>query len=270
MGFFDGLSRSFALMKLSLSVVKSEKKLLIFPVLTGIATIAIMATFILPLVFFYQFMPVYVVVLMLFVLYFLLYFVGIYFTAALIGCATMYMQGGKPELSDGFTIANRNMGRLLQWALVAAIVGLIIRALESAARDNIVARIIISLIGFAWSMATFFVVPVILYEELNVGPAIKRSGNVFRNTWGETWVSSFGFGIFFLLLGLLGFVPLIFAFIIGSYILIIVCLVTALVWWVLVAILATAVDGVLTAALYRYARTGEVGLGFAGHEHLFR
>jgi len=270
MGFFDNLSRSWKLMKLSLSIVRQEKKLLMFPLFTGIAAMVIMASFIFPFFFFSDNLPWQIWVVVAFVVYVLLYFVGIYFMAALIGCATIKLEGGKPELADGFRTANQNLGRILQWAIVAAIVGLIIQALERAARDNIIARIVISMVGFAWTMATFFVVPVLIYEKLGVFKAIKRSGSVFKNTWGETFVGHFGFQMFFMLLGLVGVLFLLLGFYFGGWTFFMLMLVLAVAWWIFVACLSVATQGVFTAALYRYAVTGKVAQDYESVEDLIR
>jgi hypothetical protein len=118
-------------------------------------------------------------------------------------------------------------------------------------------------------MATFFVVPVILYEELNVFPAIKRSGAVFKKTWGETFVGHFGFGLLFFLLGLVGLLFILLGLLAGGFIGLMVGLVLAFIWWVFVSCLAVATKGVMVAALYRYARTGKIAPAFKKYEHLF-
>ena len=43
---------------------------------------------------------------------------------------------------------------------------------------------------------TFFVVPIIVSENLGPISAIKRSTSLFKKTWGDQVIANFGFGIF--------------------------------------------------------------------------
>jgi hypothetical protein len=77
--------------------------------------------------------------------------------------------------------------------LVAATVGLILKAIQE--NSGILGKIVTGLIGVVWSVATFFVVPVIAYE--NVGPidAVKRSTEMMKEKWGESLTAGFSFGL---------------------------------------------------------------------------
>src|SRR5882724_10286722 len=95
----------------------------------------------------------------MFLFYLANYFVVIFFNTALIHAATIRLRGGDPTLSDGLGFAWENVGRILQWAAVAATVGMILRAIEE--RVGWLGRFIIALVGAAWTVATYFVIPVI-------------------------------------------------------------------------------------------------------------
>lgn len=142
-----------------------------------------------------------------------------YFNTALIGCATIRLEGGDPTLQDGLRIANENLRAIAGWALIAAIVGIILRALEE--RAEMLGKIVISLIGFAWTMATFFIVPVLIYEKLPVSKAIKRSAHVFKDTWGETFIGYFGLGAIFFLFALIGVIPIVLGLKVGGLVVVI-------------------------------------------------
>lgn len=66
----------------------------------------------------------------------------------------------------------------------------------------------------------------------------------------------------FFALGLLGLVPVVLAFVVGSGTLIVAAIVVALVYWGVLAAANTAIDGILKAALFRFAETGEMPGGF--------
>jgi len=251
------LSSSWELMKSSLRVIRADKELLMFPVLSGIIMAFIGLTFIggIFLSDLFEFAPTALIILLIFVLYLLLYFIGIYFNTALIGCATIRLEGGDPTLKDGFRTANKNLRAIAGWAVIAAIVGIILRALEE--RAGMIGKIVISLIGFAWTMATFFIVPVLIYENLSVFTAIKRSAYVFKDTWGETFIGYFGLGVIIFLLCLIGVIPVLMGLTLGG-LLTVIGLALAVVYWIFIACVGSAAQGVLTAALYRYATTGKI------------
>ena len=194
---------------------------------------------------------------LLFVFYFVAYFIGIFFNAAVVGAATIRLQGGDPTLKDGLRMAWSKKGKIAGWAAVSATVGLILRSLEE--RAGFVGRIVINIIGAAWSAVTFFVVPVLLYEPVGVGQGIKRSATIFKQRWGETFVGAGSIGIAVFLLAF----PL--AVIVGALAQVAVPLAVAVgvVGFGLLIAVSTALSGIFNAALYRYATTGQAPGSFS-------
>jgi hypothetical protein len=193
------------------------------------------------------------IIVLLFIMYLVLYFIGIYFNTAIVGCATIRLDGGNPTIKDGFRIANKNLRAIASWALIAATVGIILSAIRE--RAGILGQIVTSLIGFAWTMAAFFVIPVYIYENLSVSKAIKRSAHVFKDTWGETFIGYFGLGLILVPLALIGLIPIAVGFYVDG---LLVGFIIALLYWIIIACLGIAAQGVLKASLYRYAITGKV------------
>src|SRR5690606_21833122 len=101
---FDKFSRSWELVKASASVLRSDKELMLFPVLSGIATLVVLATFILPIYALRVFADGFGVggAVFGFLFYFVQYSVIIFFNCALVGAAMIRMDGGDPTLADGF------------------------------------------------------------------------------------------------------------------------------------------------------------------------
>jgi hypothetical protein len=131
--------------------------------------------------------------LIVFVYYLVNYFIIVFFNTALIHCTHLYFHGEKPTIGQGLRFAASRAGVLLSWAAVAATVGTALRILQ----ENLgsVGKFVTGLIGIVWSIATFFVVPVIAYEKLGPIAAFRRSTQIMREKWGERLGAGFSFGL---------------------------------------------------------------------------
>lgn len=255
------IGRGWKMAKMSLGVIRKDKEILLFPLISGLLTLLILAGFIGGMFFalgvdaILEGSAQWVMLAMLFVFYVVAFFITFFFNAAMIGCATIRLNGGDPTFADGIRIAKENAGRILLWALIAATVGLIIRALQQ--RSGLIGRIILGAIGVAWTVATYFVVPVLIYEKVGPWQALKRSATIFKQTWGESIVGTLGLGAIFVLLGLAGILLPILGFVLAGVTGLIVGAVVMVVYWLILGIVASAAQSVLVAALYRYATTGK-------------
>ena len=143
------------------------------------------------------------------------------------------------------------------WAVVAATVGTILRAIHD--RSGFIGRIVVALLGAAWSLATFLIVPVLVFEHLSVGDSFKRSWAVFKKTWGETVVGSAGVGIVAFLAWLtLGVVVMLLFAMKAVWTAVIV----GVSGGICLMLFFAALQGVYVASLYRYATEGKEAGGF--------
>ena len=94
---------------------------------------------------------------------------------ALVGAALIRLRGGDPTVADGFRIAASRVGPILGYALIAATVGMVLRAISE--RSGFLGRLVVSLVGFAWNLATFLVVPVLVVEDVGPIEAVQRSAS---------------------------------------------------------------------------------------------
>jgi hypothetical protein len=259
--------RGWELTKLSFRVIKKDKELLVLPLISGIATMFLWGTFI-GAVFFMELydstgVMLYATVALGFAIYLATNFIIMFFNAAVVGAAMIRLNGGDPTVSDGIRVASSRIKEILMWAIFAATVSLILRAIAEKFGD--IGRIVAGVAGAAWSITTFFVVPVLIYEGLTPWKAVKRSVSILKGAWGEALIGSLGTGLIFFLLALVGVVPILIAvFLTTNIVIIIACFFVALAYWVFIAVLASAVESVLLAALYRYAVTGKLAEDFAG------
>lgn len=187
--------------------------------------------------------------------------IAVYFNAVVIGVATIRLRGGDPTLKDGFRLANSKLPKIIGWALLTATVGLVLRMLDE--RAGILGSIAIAIIGIAWAVLTFFVVPVLLYEPVGVFGGIKRSSKIFKERWGEQFTGNavigliFGLGIFLAIMVTAGLVVAV-----PGVPLKVTLGVLGLAGVLVLVGLNGAISGVFNAALYQYATTGETTGGF--------
>lgn len=247
----------------SFAVLRKDKKLVLFPILSGLSTLAVAAMYFLPL-FHLGVLEQYrayrtvdpTVYAWLFLWYCTNYFVVIFFNCALAACAQIRFSGGEPTLGAGMSQAGWKIPSILMWSVVASTVGVILQVIQD--RSSWIGKIVSGLMGIAWAMATYLIVPVLIFEEDGVFGSIQRSSALLRNTWGEQIVSGFGFAwpslilaIPGILLGLIGYRLHPLGFLI------------AVPYFLLLSAVMSAVRGIFVVALYRYATGGEVPDGFS-------
>jgi len=188
--------------------------------------------------------------------YFLATFITVFFNAAIVAIAMKRLNGEDATLGDGIRMAWKHAGKIAVWSLITATVGLILRSLQE--RAGFIGQIVIGLIGAAWTIVTFFVVPVLLFEEVGAVGSIKRSAIIFKAKWGEQLTGTAGITILFGIIGFIGVLIGVGLVFVSPFLGIPFIVFTVL----LMAALSGAVMGVFNAVLYKYATTGEVGDGF--------
>jgi hypothetical protein len=269
----DRFTYSWYLAKASANVLRQDKHLMVFPLISALAMLLVLACFALPVLGLAGFDGMGrlagkggygLVYATAFAFYVTQYFVIFYFNAALVGAALIRLDGGAPTVGDGLRIANARLGPILGYAVIAATVGMIVRAIQE--RLGFIGRLIVGLLGAGWTVATFMVVPILV--ETPVGPvqAIRDSAGMLKNTWGENVIGQVGisFSITMLSVGAL-IAGVILAMVALSYnvpalaALVAVLLVASL---LLLMLVGSTLGGIYSAALYRYASNGAATAGF--------
>src|SRR5690606_5903854 len=157
------------MVKASAAVLRSDRELMLFPVLSGLATLLVMATFALPTFALGLFRGGFSLggALLGFAFYFCTYSVMIFFNSALVAAAMIRLEGGDPTLADGLAAARSRLVAILGYAAIAATVGVLLQGLKNR-EGNFVVRLVGSGLGMAWTLATFLVVPVLVSRD--IGP----------------------------------------------------------------------------------------------------
>ena len=206
-GFFGSISNTIELMKSCIRVLKKDKELILFPVLAAIFVILfvwIIFTFVgldMSALTAEDNQSEEMPVIPLLILLFGANFIVVFFNSALVSAALDRLRGGDPNIRSGLSHASKHIHHIFIWSIVVTIMALIFAAIRASARNRgavgqIMTSIFASLLQAGWAMMTFFVVPIIVSENLSPFAAIKRSSGLFKQTWGNQVTANFGFGIF--------------------------------------------------------------------------
>ena len=264
---FIKISNSWNLVKASWAVLKADKELIIFPVLSVAAMIMVTISFIVPMFLAGMFDAVVLknskiaMYVFGFLFYFIQYTIIIFSNTALVGATLIRLRGGNPTVNDGFRIAFDHIIQILGYAFISATVGIILRSISE--RAGFVGKIVVSILSFAWNLATFLVIPILVIE--NVGPieAIKRSTSLLKKTWGEQLVGNFSIGLIFGLLSvlvILGAIPVFISLAsLESLPIILLGAAGFILILILLALVSSTLCSIYEAALYLYAKEGKTG-----------
>jgi hypothetical protein len=187
--------------------------------------------------------------------------VRVFFAVALTSQALEALRGREPSLGAGFGAAFGRLPTVLMLALVTGPVSFVLGLLGRSSRAGRFAR---RVFGTAWSLVTYLAIPVMVQERRGCIPSLKRSGALFRNTWGETALSEVGVRV-------LG-AQLAIAIIVIAIVLIRVLGESVFTALVLLAVAACligivfALEAIYRAALYVFAAEGVVPEPFGGPE----
>ena len=257
------LGRTWLLFKQSFNVLSEEPSLVVFPILTAVSAILLVASFFVPLYRIGTFTAIahrhatWVDYVPLVSWYYANTFVVVFFNSALTACVNIRLSGGNPTLADGLRIAASRLPRIAAWTLVSASVGLLLRAIESS--SDRWGRIFTSILGAGWTLITYLISPVVIIEDRTVGASVKRSTQLLRRTWGEQLAGNFGFGLLTVFLCLPGIIIGLAACRLDAA----AGVILIVMYLLILAAVASAVKGIFTVALYRYASEGRAPFGFS-------
>ena len=185
--------------------------------------------------------------------------ITVFFNAAVVSGARERFSGGDPTISSAIKGAFSRLHVIVPWAILALTVGMIIRLIQSS--DNIVARILGSLLNMAWGVLTFLVVPILVVEQTGPFQSLSRSGELLRHTWGENLIAQVGFGIIGFVVAIPGIIIIALGASAGS-VGALVAIVIGFGWIALVSVVISTLTAIFQMALYIYATTGQVPMGF--------
>ena len=263
-------ARSRELAAASWGVLRKDKELMVLPLISGFASLVIGVSFLVPIFVTgsvtgldggtsVQLGPFQYV--LLFAMYVALAYVAVFFKVALLCGADELLRGGNPTVGSAISDATSHAGRILPWAVVSATVSVILRAISE--RSGLLGRLVVGLVGMAWGVVTFLVLPILVFEKVGVGQAIKRSTAMLRHTWGENLIVNAGIGLLAMVLILPAGVLVALGAATGTTLGLVTTIVIGGLWLIGVTCWANAMSSVFQLALYRYATDGVAPPAFA-------
>lgn len=275
---FDKISRSWSLAAQCWDVLKEDPALLVFPLLSSAALLVLLGSFAMPVfALYHSLQPVSMVgntthtnrllfYITMYGFYVISYTVMMFFNSALISVALKRLDGESASVGDGLRMAFANLPAIVCYAIIAATVGAILRAIEE--RVGFVGRIVIAIIGAGWTLATAMVLPVLIEESVGPIEAISRSFELLRRNWGENLIGNGGIslGVAVVAIPVVGLAALLVctaesthAF--GTIALAMIFFVLAM---IVIGLVSTTLHAIYTAALYRFATGSKENAGIDG------
>jgi hypothetical protein len=269
---FDRFERSWDLAIACIGLLREDKSLLIFPLLSSIAMLLIVGSFAVPL---YPLVTAvsahgYVRTLDsltyvgLFMFYWIQFTIVTFFNTALVEVAMDRLDGREATTGDGLRRAWTRFPIILAYSAIAATLGTVLRLI--AGRVGFIGKIVVGMIGFVWVVGTALVVPVLAAEDVGPIEAIQRSVELIRKSWGEDLIGNAGiglaFGVVMAVVAFCGAMLFLAALSVYSTAFAVLVLVILAVTLCTTALAQATLSGLYSAALYRYAagetKTGDI------------
>jgi hypothetical protein len=261
------IQRSWYLGRLSWRVLRSDRTLAVFPVVTALGALVVAGVFgalialtgiddagnetsLAPLGW-----------VLLAALYLAVGIVVTFFQAALVCGANERLDGRDSSVGGAISHAVRRFPAIAAWAILATTVSILLQAIEE--RAGVVGQIVAGLFGAAWRVVTFLAIPVVALEGIGPFASLKRSGTLLKQTWGENVFGQFGFGVLGFVASIPALIAIGLAVLASSWAVSLPLGVVAALWLIAVAVAISAMTGIYKTALYRYAVDGAAPAGFA-------
>lgn len=266
---FKKISTSYHLVQVSLKYIKRDGELFIYSIFSLLSSLAILLTFIWIDFFFLwniealanatewsQAANDILVYAYIFIYYLSFSFITFFFNTAIITSVQRRIEGKDNKLWDGLRDAMKHLKEIFIWSMINATITTILKILQNKFWENsVVWKIIFWMIGWLWNILTFFSFPLMIIKGKGPKEAIKESGALFKDTWGERAIIHVWVGLLFMLFYIL--ILLLSIFIIYSWFMI-TGIVMMILWAIFLMILSSTCDVIIKTILLHYAQHGKL------------
>jgi hypothetical protein len=264
---------STLLVKESFALLKQDKELMWFPVLSVITSLFVLIIF--SALFFFIVVQGGVSLFegsneeqlnmlgygITFLYYLVMFCISNYFIAGIYTIVNGRFNGQNLSFLDGIKNANKHFEKIFVWSLISATVGVILRIISD--NSKIIGKIVASLFGAAWAILTYFSLPALVISERSIKDSFKESASAIRKTWGEAIIVNFGIGLFFFTITFIGVVFMVTTAILVPDIIMLILLGILFIFFItIISVIYSTLSSIIKLALYSYAITGIVPQGF--------
>lgn len=264
---------SFTIVRESWLILKKDKEIIWFPVLSFIASLILILIFGY-ILFFTDLRNLNlfngdnttiknIIEYFIYFIYYLLSFSVInYFLTGIYIIVQGRLNGQDLTFRDGIKGANQNFSKIIVWSLISSTVGLILKIISDKSR--MVGKIIASLFGAAWNVLTYFSLPSLIIGQKSVIQSFKESAKIINNRWGEVIIIKFGLGLYFIVPIVMGVAISVFIIELNPVLKVIIPIMIILViYFIILIIIYSALNTIFKVVLYEYAKTGKIAEGFS-------
>ncbi len=179
-------------------------------------------------------------------MYFLLNFIALFFNSALLICVISRLKQEPCSIIKGLGIASTKIMRIFGWSLLTGSVGLLLNLAERS--NGLFRNLVVGLINCSWSVVSYFVLPLIIIDDLSPLAALKKSYQSFKGNWRKMF-SVFGF-LFLALFPLMMVASFMFAFVPSTPFLVMISVCCLAVLFFPLIFLFSVLNVVVKASLY--------------------
>ena len=261
---------SFIIVKESWSILKKDKEIMWFPVLSFIASLILISTFGYVIFFTnlrnlfngdYSTIKDIIEYAIYFIFYLFIFLIINYFLACIYVITDGRLNNKDLTFMDGIRGANNNFSKIFIWSLISSTVGLILRIVSD--KSKMIGKIVVYLLGKAWNVLTYFSLPSLIIGQKSVIESFKESARIINNRWGEVIIIKFGVGLYFILPVIIGVAVSVFIIALNPVLKVIIPIAIILaIYFIILTIISTALDSIFKVVLYEYAKTGKIAQGF--------
>jgi hypothetical protein len=102
----------------------------------------------------------------------------------------------------------------------------------------------------------------LVVEKKSPITALQESARLVKKTWGEQVAGNFGFGLKFFLLAIPAVAVMVLGLVSGKAALMVACLGLGVIYLIVLGLVQSALQSIYQAAVFLYARDGQVPEGF--------
>lgn len=266
---------SKTIVKESWAVLKQDKEIVWFPIISSLITLAVFI--VIGAIYFFLILSGDISSLegentesgnnliayaMMFAYYLVTFFIVNFFQAGLLIVVQGRFSGQDLSFNDGMRGATDNIRKIFLWSVVGATVGVVLQVISDKLKFT--GKIIAWFFGAAWGILTYFSLPALIIGNLGIKDSFKESASIIRKTWGETIIINFGVGLFFTMLTLL-----LLAIFIGINVILSslpVLIITGVMFFLLLivlSIISSTLNVIFKLVLFNYALNGQIPAGFS-------